>query len=194
MPIPRYFHTSYIYIIYIDRSTCQAHGNYPLRVSVALAQARALLHRRAAARLAHPPCCALRGSARTSSALRALRARCAARTSSALTALAARAAQLAHPPRCMRCTRWARLGATYCTLRAKVLRGKTFDWCTVTWSAFSLTSEPWRLRGLLTVPSDCQWYTRSCRAGASWKSWKSWKSWLDFGAKTTVTALKIQIF
>ena len=56
----------------------------------------------------------------------------------------------------------------------KVLRGKTFDWCTVTWSAFSLTSEPWRLRGLLTVPSDCQWYTRSCRAGASWKSWKSW--------------------
>ena len=72
--------------------------------------------------------------------------------------------------------------------------GATFDWCTVTWSAFSLTSEPWRLRGLLTVPSDCQWYTRSCRAGASWKSWKSWKSWLDFGAKTTVTALKIQIF
>ena len=76
----------------------------------------------------------------------------------------------------------------------KVLRGKTFDWCTVTWSAFSLTSEPWRLRSLLTVPSDCQWYTRSGRAGASWKSWKSWKSWLDFGAKTTVTALKIQIF
>ena len=116
---------------------------------------------------------ALRCSARTSSALRALRAlrglhilradcagctRCAARTSSALRALHALGA----------------LGATYCTLRAKVLRGKTFDWCTVTWSAFSLTSEPWRLRGLLTVPSDCQWYTRSCRAGASWKSWKSW--------------------
>ena len=112
--VSQYTHT------HIDRSTCQAHGNYPLRVSVALAQARALLHRRAAARLAHPPCCALRalrGSARTSSALRALRAlrgshilradcagctRCAARTSSALRALHALGA----------------LGATYCTLRA----------------------------------------------------------------------------